>query len=210
MTILEWAFDQGEKVIFLPDQHLGRNTAYAMGIGLDEMVVYDPAKVDGGLTAGELQGAKVILWKGHCSVHGLFTAAQCDEIRRLDPGYQIVVHPECPWEVVEKADAVGSTKFIVDFCEEQPAGSTIAIGTEINLINRMAHTYPDKKIIELSGSTCPVCANMYRTTLNDLAHCVENYPDLKPIRVSERIKKHARVALERMIEITSGAPVTGD
>ncbi|MFQ5607839.1 MAG: quinolinate synthase NadA [Candidatus Zixiibacteriota bacterium] len=207
---LAWAWGRREKVFFFPDRHLGYNTARQMGIRDEQTVLWDFSKPLGGLSAEEIERAKIILWKGHCHVHTNFTGDQVVQMREKYPGVKIVAHPECPWEVVEKADAVGSTNFIVDYCAKQPPGSIIAIGTEINLINRLAHTYPDKRIIELSGSTCPVCANMYRTTLNDLAHCLENYPDLKPIKVSERIKKNARVALQRMIDVTSGAPVTGD
>lgn len=200
---MRWAWERREKIFFFPDRHLGYNTARFMGVPDSEMVVWDFSEPYGGLTPEQIEKARVILWKGHCHVHMNFTAAHVRDMRAKYPGIKILVHPECSWEVVEQADAVGSTKFIVEYCAKQPAGSTIAIGTEINLINRMAHEHPDKTIVELSGQTCPVCANMYRTTLNDLAHCLENYPDLKPIRVSDKIKANARLALERMIEVAS-------
>ena len=200
---IEWAFGRREKVFFFPDRHLGYNTARGLGVTDDEMVIWDFTEPKGGLSDEQIERAKVILWKGYCHVHMNFTAEHVRQMREKYPGIKILVHPECSWEVVELADAVGSTKFIVDYCEAQPPGSMIAIGTEINLIHRMAHTYPDKKIFELSGQTCPVCANMYRTTLNDLAYCLENYPDMKPIRVPEKHKANARIALERMIEVAS-------
>lgn len=198
---LKWAFERRAKAFFFPDENLGYNTGKKMGLKPEDMVVWDFSKDNGGLTAEEIDRARVILWKGHCHVHTNFTAEQVDEVRRQYPGVKVVVHPECPSEVVDKADASGSTKFIVEFCDKAPAGSTIAIGTEINLINRMAHQYPDKKIIELSGKTCPVCANMYRTTLNDLAYCLENYRDMKRIEVTEPTRSDARLALERMLEV---------
>lgn len=200
---MRWAWERREKVFFFPDRHLGYNTARKMGISDEHIVIWDFSKPKGGLNDEEIKNAKLILWKGHCHVHMNFKAEHVTQMRQQYPGIKIVVHPECSWEVVEQADAVGSTKFIVEYCDQQPPGSTIAIGTEINLINRMAHNHPDKKIFELSGQTCPVCANMYRTTLNDLAHCLENYQDLKPIKVSEKIKANARLALERMIEVAS-------
>ncbi len=198
---MKWAFDRREKVFFFPDRHLGYNTARKMGIAHEEMVIWDYTKDRGGLSDAEIASAKVILWKGHCHVHINFTAAQCHEMRAKYPGIKIVAHPECPWEVVELADAVGSTKFIVEYVHKQPAGTTIAIGTELNLINRMAHERPDLTIMELSGQNCPVCANMYRTTMNDLAYCLENYPDIKPIKVPDKIRANALLALNRMLEV---------
>jgi len=198
---LKWAFDKREKVFFFPDEHLGYNTGIKYGLKPEQMVIWDFSREDGGLTAQQIEQAKVILWKGHCHVHTNFTAEHVKQMRRDYPGIKIVVHPECPHEVVELADAAGSTKFIVDYCEARPAGTAIAIGTEINLINRMALTHPDKKIIELSGQTCPVCANMYRTTLNDLAYTLENYADIKPIKVPEPTRSEALLALEKMLEI---------
>ncbi|MCP4684930.1 MAG: quinolinate synthase NadA [bacterium] len=198
---LKWAFDRREKAFFFPDENLGRNTGKKMGLKPDEMVVWDFSLDNGGLTDEQIDRARIILWKGHCHVHTNFTAEHVDEVRRERPGVKVVVHPECPVEVVDRADASGSTKFIVEYCEKAPSGSVIAIGTEINLINRMAHEHQDKTIIELSGKTCPVCANMYRTTLNDLAHCLENYPDLKRIEVSDSTRRDARLALERMLEV---------
>jgi len=198
---LKWAFDRREKAFFFPDENLGRNTGKKMGLTPEEMVLWDFSRDNGGLTAEQIERARIILWKGHCHVHTNFTAEHIDEVRRQYPGVKVVVHPECPAEVVDNADASGSTKFIVEYCDSAPTGSVIAIGTEINLINRMAHEHQDKTVIELSGKTCPVCANMYRTTLNDLAYCLENYPDLKRIEVTEATRRDARLALERMLEV---------
>jgi len=197
-----YAFGKREKIFFFPDEHLGYNTGIKYGLKPNEMVLWDFSREKGGLTSEQIESAKVILWKGHCHVHTNFTAEHVKEVREKYPEVKIVVHPECPHEVVEAADASGSTKFIVDFCEKAPSGSIIAIGTEINLISRMAYQYPDKTIIELSGKTCPVCANMYRTTLNDLAYTLENYPDIKPIRVTEPTKSEALLALRKMLEIS--------
>lgn len=198
---LEWGLSQREKIFFFPDENLGYNTGKAYGLKPEEMVYWDFSRDGGGLTDEQIERAKIILWKGHCHVHTNFTAEHVAQMRKDHPGIQIVVHPECPPEVVDAADVNGSTRTIVEFCERAPAGSTIAIGTEINLINRMAHEHPDKRIMELSGQTCPVCANMYRTTLNDLAYCLENYEDIKPIVVSEPNRSDALKALEKMLEI---------
>ncbi len=198
---LRYGLERREKVFFFPDQHLGYNTAVRSGLKRDEIVIWDFAREGGGLTDEQIRKARVILWKGHCHVHTNFTPEHVRDVRAQFPGVKVVVHPECSPEVVDLADAYGSTKFIVDYCEKAPAGSIIAIGTEINLINRMAHVYPDKKIFELSGNTCPVCANMYRTTLNDLAYCLENLGTIPPIKVMEPDRSEAKLALERMLEI---------
>ncbi|MEE9442457.1 MAG: quinolinate synthase NadA [candidate division Zixibacteria bacterium] len=196
-----WALERGEKIFFFPDENLGYNTGRWLGFSDDEMVVWDFRSDSGGIDPDRLRRAKLILWKGHCHVHTNFTAKHVDEVRQQFPDAKVAVHPECTWEVVDKADAVGSTKFLVNFIKEQQAGSTIAVGTEINLINRMAHTYPNKKIFELSGQKCPVCANMYRTTLADLANTIENLDSFDRIVVPEDIKSEARIALKRMLEV---------
>ncbi len=198
---LTWAFGLREKVFFFPDEHLGYNTGIALGIAPEEMVLWDFKRDGGGLTRAQMEKAKIILWKGHCHVHTNFRAEHVEQVRRDYPGVKVVVHPECPHEVVRLADSVGSTSHIVDFCRKAPAGSTIAIGTEINLIHRMALEHPDKRIFELSGQTCPVCANKYRTTLNDLVYTLENLDTVKPIAVKEPIRSEARLALEKMLEI---------
>jgi quinolinate synthase len=200
-SAMKWAFEQKEKIFFFPDEHLGYNTGIWYGLKPEEMVIWDFSREDGGLSAKDIERAKIILWKGHCHVHTNFTADHVREVRSKYPDVKVVVHPECPHEVVKLADAYGSTKFIVEYCEKAPPGSTIAIGTEINLINRMALTYPDKTIFELSGQTCPVCANMYRTTLNDLAYCLESLDDIKPISVPEPTRSEALIALEKMLRI---------
>ncbi len=218
--VLEWAFEQGEKVIFLPDQHLGRNTGYAMGIPLDQMVVYDPRVRNGGLTPRQVQAARVFLWKGHCSVHALFTATQCDEIRGLDPAFKILVHPECPWEVVQKADLAGSTEFIIKTVSESPSGSKWAIGTEVHLVNRLAENHPDKTVRSLAGIQC-LCTTMYRIdlkhllwVLDELAAAVSSSraPSagqrlVNEIRVDPETKKLAAMALERMLANVTTLPV---
>ncbi|MFH1686091.1 MAG: quinolinate synthase NadA [bacterium] len=201
VAAFEYALARREKVFFFPDENLGMNTALKMGLKPDEIVVWDFSRNEGGLTAQQVDRAKAILWKGHCHVHTNFKAEHIEQVRREHPGALIVVHPECIPEVVAGADASGSTKFIVEFVQAAPKGATIAIGTEINLIHRMAYEHPDKKIFELSGQTCPVCANMYRTTLNDLAFCLENYEDVRPIVVKEPLRSEAAVALEKMLEI---------
>ncbi len=198
---LKWGLERREKIFFFPDENLGYNTGKKFGLKPDDMVIWDFSRDGGGLSAEQIERAQVILWKGHCHVHTNFTSEHVQEVRTKYPGVKVVVHPECLPSVVDLADANGSTKFIVDYCAKAAVGSTIAIGTEINLINRMAREYPDKKIIELSGNTCPVCANMYRTTLNDLAHTLENLGDLKPIKVSEPTRSQALVALEKMLEL---------
>lgn len=198
---LKWSFAQREKAFFFPDQHLGRNTALAMGIPADQMVLWDNTVPDGGLTEDELTAAKLILWKGHCHVHGRFLPEHADQVREKYPDAKIVVHPECTQEVVARADAVGSTNFIVNYVEDAPAGSVVAIGTELNLIARLAHEHPDKTVIELSGQNCPLCSNMFRTTLADVAYCLDHLGEGNIIKVADDVKKDARVALERMLEL---------
>ncbi len=207
--ILNWALRQGAKAIFLPDQHLGRNTAYALGIPLNEMVLYDPALGEGGLTAEQVRSARIILWKGHCSVHGLFTVKQCDEIRALDADYRILVHPECLWEVVQKADLAGSTEFIIKTVRDSPPGSKWAVGTEVHLVNRLAWQHPDKSVRSLAGIQC-LCTTMYRI---DLKHLLWSLDELAAGRVGNRIvvppevRRGALVALGRMLENVSAQPV---
>jgi quinolinate synthase len=168
-TALDWAFQQGEKVLFLPDQHLGRNTAVLkMGISLDECVVYDPHKPGGGLTREQLAAAKMILWRGHCSVHGRFTAASVDDVRARIPGVNVIVHPECRHDVVIKADQVGSTEYIIQALEKAEPGTSWAVGTELNLVQRLAKEHPDKNIVFLDKAVC-YCATMNRI---DLPHFV--------------------------------------
>ncbi len=207
--ILEWALSQGDKVVFLPDQHLGRNTAYALGIPLKEMVLYDPALPDGGLSADQARSARVILWKGHCSVHSLFTVQQCEQIRLLDPECKIVVHPECPWEVVQKADLAGSTEFIIKTVVDSPPGSKWAVGTEVHLVNRLASLHPDRQVRSLASIQC-LCTTMYRI---DTRHLLWSLDELTAGRVSNRIvvppdvRRGALVALDRMLQHVSSQPL---
>lgn len=206
--VLEWAFKQGDKVIFLPDQHLGRNTAYAMGIPLDDMAVYDPKEPDGGLSAEQASAAKVILWKGHCSVHQLFNAAQCDAIRANEPDRKILVHPECSWEVVQKADLAGSTEFIINTIEQAPKGSKWAIGTEVHLVNRLTNTHTDKDVRSLATIQC-LCTTMYRISPTQLLWSLDELADGRvsnQISVHAEVKRWANVALERMLTNVSSTP----
>jgi quinolinate synthase len=198
-----WAFQRNEKIFFLPDQHLGRNTGYAHGIPLDEMVVWDPYMLQGGLTPERLRKAKVILWKGHCSVHQRFLPEHVEKVRATYPGIQVVVHPECRWEVCQKADSIGSTDHIIKFVRKAPAGSSLAIGTEIHLVNRLAKEYSDKHVITLDDSGC-LCTTMYRISPQHLCWALENLMEdnvVNPIRVRDNIKRWARAALDRMLEI---------
>jgi quinolinate synthase len=201
----EWAFARAGKILFLPDQHLGRNTAFAMGIPLSEMVVWDPYQINGGVTPDRLRAAKVILWKGHCSVHQRFLPEHVDRVRREEPGMQVIVHPECRWEVCQKADAIGSTERIIEVIEDAPEGSSFAVGTEIHLVNRMAKRFASlgKRIITLDDSGC-LCTTMYRISPQHLAWALENLVEgqvVNRIKVDGDVKQWARVALDRMLEI---------
>jgi len=208
--ILEWALGQGEKVLFLPDQHLGRNTAYAMGYPLDSMVVYDPQALEGGLTAEQIRSAKFILWKGHCSVHQQFTAAHCDAVRKADPQCRIVVHPECDWSVVQKADLAGSTEYILKVLAEAPEGSHWAVGTEIHLVNRAAQTYAGHKVIRsLAGPQC-LCSTMYRIDMKHLLWCLDELAAgriVNRITVPPETRGQASIALQRMLDHVHAQPV---
>jgi quinolinate synthase len=199
----EWAFARNEKIFFLPDQHLGRNTGFARGIPLDEMVVWDPYMLQGGQTAERLRKARVILWKGHCSVHQRFLPEHVDKVRAKYPGIQVVVHPECRWEVCQKADGIGSTDHIIKTVKAAEPGSSFAIGTEIHLINRLAKEHPDRHIITLDDAGC-LCTTMFRISPQHLCWALENLVDgniVNPIRVSPEVKRWARVALDKMLEI---------
>jgi quinolinate synthase len=201
----EWAFARAEKILFLPDQHLGRNTAFAMGIPLSEMVVWDPYQINGGLSPDRLKAAKVILWKGHCSVHQRFLPEHVDRVRRDEPGMQVIVHPECRWEVCQKADDVGSTEHIIQAIERAPEGSCFAVGTEIHLVNRLAKRFAPlgKRVITLDDSGC-LCTTMYRISPQHLAWALENLVEgrvVNRIKVDDDVKQLARVALDRMLEI---------
>ncbi len=203
-TALEWAYQQGTKVLFLPDQHLGRNTAVLkMGLSLDDCVVWDPHRPNGGLTAEQLRDAKMILWKGHCSVHGRFSEDVVDDLRATIPGVQILVHPECKHEVVLKADLVGSTEFIIQTIEAAPAGSAWAIGTELNLVKRLAAAHPDKRITFLDKTVC-YCSTMNRIDLPHFVWAMESLVDglvVNQIEVDEDTEKWAKVALDRMLAL---------
>ncbi|WP_327044985.1 quinolinate synthase NadA [Microbispora sp. NBC_01189] len=201
---LDWAFEQGEKVLFLPDQHLGRNTAVLeMGLALDDCVVYNPHRPNGGLTREQLENAKMILWKGHCSVHGRFSEACVDEVRARIPGVNVLVHPECRHEVVTKADFVGSTEYIIKKLEEAPAGSSWAVGTELNLVRRLANRFPDKTIMFLDKTVC-YCSTMNRIDLPHLVWALESLAAgqvVNQITVDADTTHWAKVALDRMLAL---------
>jgi quinolinate synthase len=207
---LEWAFEQkggiagGAKVLFLPDQHLGRNTAILkMGLTLDDCVVWNPHLPNGGLTAQELRDATMILWKGHCSVHGRFSAQVVDDLRATIPGVQILVHPECTHDVVLKADLVGSTEFIIKTIEAAPAGSSWAIGTELNLVKRLADAHPDKHIAFLDKTVC-YCSTMNRIDLPHFVWAMESLVAgtvVNQIQVDPDTERDALVALQRMLDL---------
>lgn len=198
--MLEWAFSQKERILFLPDQHLGRNTAYELGIPLDQMAVWDPIKNRFDYE-GDLQQVKVILWKGYCSVHEKFTTENVQHIRQHDPDRKIIVHPECSHEVVQLADEVGSTTQIIHIIERSPSGSKWAVGTEMNLVNRLAKLHQDKDIISLNPNMCP-CLTMNRIDLPHLLWALESVVEGKPIHpivVPDDIAEEAKEALARML-----------
>jgi quinolinate synthase len=202
-TVLEWAFTRGRRVLFFPDQHLGRNTALRMGIPSEEMALWDPWAISGGVTPEQLRSARVLLWKGHCSVHARFTVEQIRQARVDYPGIRVIVHPECERDVVDAADDFGSTEKIVHVVSTAPPGTHFAIGTEINLVNRLARQHPDKVIFCLDPVVCP-CSTMYRIHPSYLLWVLENLLEGRiknEIVVPEEIKHWARVALDRMLAL---------
>jgi quinolinate synthase len=202
---MKWAFAKTEKILFMPDQHLGRNTAYAMGIPREEMVVWDPFMLFGGTTPERLRKARVILWKGHCSVHQRFLPEHVDKVRAEHPGIHVIAHPECRWEVCQKADSLGSTDKIIRTVEAAPAGAKFAVGTEIHLVNRLAKSVAagGKMVMSLDDSGC-LCTTMFRITPQHLCWALENLVEgnvVNQIKVKDEVKHWARVALDRMLEI---------
>ncbi|CAB4946468.1 MAG: quinolinate synthase NadA [Actinobacteria bacterium] len=201
---MSWAFGKGEKVLFLPDQHLGRNTAVlSLGLSLSDCVLWNPWKPRGGLTDDEIRNAKVILWRGHCSVHGRFSLANIDEVRERVPGVKVLVHPECQNEVVAAADVVGSTEAIIKTVSESPAGSKWAIGTELNLVQRLANNNPDKSVHFLDKTVC-YCSTMNRIDLPHLVWAMETLLTgrvVNQISVDPETALNAKVALERMLAL---------
>jgi quinolinate synthase len=201
---LEWAFARGEKVLFLPDQHLGRNTAYGMGIPLSEMVVWDPDEIFGGLDADRLASARLILWKGHCSVHTRFTVRQIEAVRRQHPGIRVIVHPEVPWDVAQAADDSGSTEYIIKTVTSSPEGSVWAVGTEVHLVNRLANALaPHRTVLSLDRFGC-LCSTMFRISPNHMLWVLEELADGRvhnQVVVPDEQKYWTRVALDRMLSI---------
>ena len=207
---MKWGLAKNSKLLFLPDQHLGRNTGQGLGIPLNEMLVWDPYLINGGVTPDRLRAAKVILWKGHCSVHQRFLPEHVDKVRAKYPGIQVIVHPECRLEVCQKADAVGSTERLLGIIREAPAGTesnptTFAVGTEIHLVNRMGKEFAahGKKVITLDDSGC-LCTTMFRISPQHLCWVLENLLEgnvVNQIKVKDDVKHWARVALDRMLEI---------
>ncbi len=200
-TVLEWAFERGQRVVFFPDQHLGRNTAKAMGVPLGAMPLWNPRQPLGGNTEDRLKDARVILWNGFCSVHKRFTTAQIENARSEHPGVRVIVHPECPMDVVDAADESGSTDYITKAIQAAPSGTTFAIGTEINLVQRLATEYPQHTIFCLDPVVCP-CSTMYRIHPGYLAWALESLLAgrvVNRIRVDESVSAGSMIALERML-----------
>jgi len=202
-AVMKWAFQSGEKVLFLPDEHLGRNTGYGMGISLDQMIVWDPYRELGGNSPEAIRKARIILWQGYCSVHQRFTPEQVARVRREHPGIRVIVHPECRFEVAQAADQIGSTEDIIKAIESAPAGSEWAVGTEIHLVNRLGKAFRDRKIISLDPNVC-VCTTMFRITPQHLLWALENLGSgnvVNRLTVDERTRYYARLALDRMIAL---------
>jgi quinolinate synthase len=201
--VLEWALNKGDKVLFFPDEHLGRNSAHALGIDPDQVVLWEREEVLGGNSAQQIQKAKVILWDGYCTVHMQFTKEQADNIRKNEPETRIIVHPECRQEVVMAADQYGSTEMIINAVGQSPAGSSWAVGTEVNLVNRLAKQFPDKNIRSLSPVEC-LCSTMYRIDPAHLLWVLDNLVDgnqVNRIVVEKEVADLAKIALDRMLEI---------
>jgi quinolinate synthase len=202
-TVVSWALGRGDKLLFFPDQHLGRNTAYQLGFGPGDMRVWDPRRDQGGLDDADVKEATFLLWKGHCSVHQRFTVAQVEEFRSAHPGGTVIVHPECAHEVVERADEVGSTDAIIRSVAAAPPQSVIGVGTEIHLVQRLAAENPDKTILSLDPIVCP-CSTMFRIDAPHLAWVLENLVEgrvVNRITVDPHTAEWARVALRRMLEL---------
>ena len=203
-AVLTWALDRADKLLFFPDQHLGRNTAYDLGFGPADMRVWDPKRELGGLQEVDVKEASFLLWKGHCSVHQRFTVEQVEAFRCAHPDGVVIVHPECAHEVVELADEVGSTDYIIRAVDGAPAGSVLGIGTEIHLVRRLADEHPDRTVVSLDPIVCP-CSTMFRIDAAHLAWCLENLVEgqvVNRITVDRQTAEQARLALERMLEIT--------
>ncbi len=202
-AVMKWAFERGEKILFLPDEHLGRNTGYRMGIPLNQMIVWDPRQEFGGNTPEAIRNAHLLLWKGYCSVHQRFTAQQVARVRREHPGIRVIVHPECRFEVAQAADETGSTEGIIKAISASPAGSQWAVGTEVHLVNRLGKEFKDRQVISLDPSVC-VCTTMFRITPQHLLWTLENLAagnGVNRISVDERTRHYARVALDRMLSL---------
>jgi quinolinate synthase len=202
-AVMKWAFEHGEKVLFLPDEHLGRNTGFRMGIPLDKMIVWDPYQDFGGNSPEAIRGARVILWKGYCSVHQRFTPQQVERVRREHPGIRVIVHPECRFEVAQAADQIGSTEGIIKAITAAPPGSQWAVGTEIHLVNRLGKELLDRKVMSLDPSVC-VCTTMFRITPAHLLWALDNLAAgnvVNRISIGERMRHYARVALDRMLSL---------
>jgi quinolinate synthase len=201
---LKWAWQRGERVLFLPDQHLGRNTAYKMGVPLDDMVVWDPNEIWGGIEPEAARRARIILWKGHCSVHEKFTVRQIENIRKEHPGVRVIVHPEVPWAVVQAADDSGSTEYIIKQVKASPAGSVWAVGTEIHLVNRLAdQVAPDRTVLSLDQFGC-LCSTMFRVSPNHLLWTLDGLlagEVRNRIVVPDNQKHWTKVALDRMLSL---------
>jgi quinolinate synthase len=201
---LKWGWERGERILFLPDQHLGRNTAHKLGVPLDEMVVWDPNEIWGGLEPEVVRKARMILWKGHCSVHARFTVRQIENLRAQHPGLRVIVHPEVTWDVVQAADDSGSTEYIIKTVKESPVGSIWAVGTEIHLVNRLAQQVaPDRTVLSLDQFGC-LCSTMFRVSPNHLLWILEGLLDgdvHNRIVVPDDQKRWTKVALDRMLSI---------
>jgi len=203
-AVMRWALERGDKILFLPDQHLGRNTAYHLGFRLDEMTVWDPYEELGGNTETQLKDSRIVLWKGHCSVHQRFLPAHVAQVRAKHPGISVLVHPECRWEVTQLADSVGSTEHIIERVSKSEVGSSWAIGTEIHLVNRIKKEFSDRFIIPLDDCGC-LCSTMFRIDAAHLLWVLENLEEgrvVNQIIVPPEIAADARIALQRMLEIT--------
>jgi quinolinate synthase len=203
-SVMAWAWQRGDKLMMLPDQHLGRNTAFKLGVPLDRMAIWDPHEVGGGLTPQQARDAKLLLWKGHCSVHTRFTVAQIDAFRKAHPHGRVIAHPECTFDVVQAADLSGSTEFIIDTVKSSPKGSVWAVATEIHLVNRLAtQVAPDRLVVTLDPFGC-LCSTMFRVSPNHLLWILEGLVEGRihnQIIVPDETKRWAKLALDRMLEI---------